>query len=74
MDTVAVSAQPIGLSRPQIKSPMVGPISTITYKAQDGLEIEGILTLPPGREAKNLPAIMLPHGGPRSHDEEGFDW
>lgn len=74
VDTVTVSAQPIGLSRPQIKSHMVGPISTITYKAQDGLEIEGILTLPPGREAKNLPAIMLPHGGPRSHDEEGFDW
>ena len=33
-----------------------------------------IQTLPPGREAKDLPLVMLPHGGPQAHDEEGFDW
>jgi dipeptidyl aminopeptidase/acylaminoacyl peptidase len=33
------------------------------------------LTLPPGvTEAKNLPAIVLPHGGPWARDEWGFDW
>ena len=52
----------------------MGPVSLINYKAQDGLEIEGVLTLPPGREAKDLPLVMLPHGGPRSHDGDGFDW
>jgi len=30
--------------------------------------------LPPGRDAKNLPAVVLPHGGPSSRDEWGFDW
>lgn len=52
----------------------VGPISTVEYVAQDGLEMDGILTLPPGREAKNLPVVMLPHGGPHAQDRAEFDW
>ncbi len=36
----------------------------ITYKARDGLEISAVLTLPADKEAKDLPLIMLPHGGP----------
>ncbi len=37
--------------------------------------IPAYLTLPPGREdAKGLPAIVLPHGGPSARDEWGFDW
>ncbi len=35
----------------------------VTYKARDGQEISGILTLPVG-VSKNLPLIMHPHGGP----------
>jgi dipeptidyl aminopeptidase/acylaminoacyl peptidase len=64
----------LGRERPQIGPDQVGPVSWIKYKAQDGLEIEAVLTLPPGREAKDLPLIVLPHGGPRSHDELTFDW
>ena len=52
----------------------VGPISTVQYRAGDGLEMDGILTLPPDREAKNLPVIMLPHGGPHSRSVARFDW
>lgn len=36
----------------------------ISYQARDGLTIPGYLTLPVGREAKNLPLIIMPHGGP----------
>jgi dipeptidyl aminopeptidase/acylaminoacyl peptidase len=36
--------------------------------------MDGILTLPPGREAKNLPVILFPHGGPNARDEAEFDW
>ncbi len=72
MDTMRAS--PIGSERPQIRPDQVGPISRVEYKAGDGLELDGILTLPPGREAKNLPLVMLPHGGPSSHDTERFDW
>ncbi|MDE2435781.1 MAG: S9 family peptidase [Sphingomonadales bacterium] len=36
----------------------------ITYTARDMTVIHGYLTLPRGRPAKNLPLIVLPHGGP----------
>ena len=74
VDLAQSKADPIGDERPTIPSDQVGPISTVAYKAADGMDIDGILTLPPGREAKNLPVILLPHGGPRSHDVAAFDW
>jgi len=51
----------------------------IDYKAADGLPIHAYLTLPPdaalnGRPAKNLPLIVLPHGGPWVRDHVDFDW
>lgn len=67
-------ADPIGNERPLINASDVGPISKVDYAASDGLEMDGILTLPPGREARNLPVIVFPHGGPASHDEVAFDW
>src|SRR6202007_2715282 len=27
-----------------------------------------------GREAKGLPLVVMPHGGPEAHDRPGFDW
>jgi dipeptidyl aminopeptidase/acylaminoacyl peptidase len=42
--------------------------------APDGAKIPAYLTLPPGKQAKNLPAVVLPHGGPSSRDEWGFDF
>lgn len=53
---------------------VLGPVKTVNYKARDGLEIEAHLTLPSGLEAKNLPAIMLPHGGPIARDSNIFDY
>ena len=46
----------------------------ITYKARDGLEITAYLTLPKKGAQKNLPTIMLPHGGPISNDDDSFDY
>jgi len=45
----------------------------ITYKSRDGLTIHGYLTLPKGYEAKNLPVIINPHGGPWARDYWGFN-
>ena len=45
----------------------------VAYKSSDGLEIPAYLTLPKGVPAKNLPAIMLPHGGPWGRDEWGYN-
>jgi len=52
----------------------VGPIRVLTYKAGDGTEIAGVLTLPPGRDPKKLPVVIFPHGGPGARDYPGFDW
>ena len=46
----------------------------ISYRARDGLEIEGFLTLPNGEKELRLPAIVFPHGGPISADDSGFDY
>lgn len=45
----------------------------ITYKSRDGLTIQGYLTLPKGYEAKNLPVVINPHGGPWARDYWGFN-
>ncbi len=50
------------------------PVKTIRYSARDGTEMSAVLTLPKGREAKNLPLILMPHGGPFARDDEEWDW
>jgi dipeptidyl aminopeptidase/acylaminoacyl peptidase len=45
----------------------------VTYKSSDGLEIPAYLTLPKGVEPKNLPALILPHGGPWGRDQWGYN-
>jgi dipeptidyl aminopeptidase/acylaminoacyl peptidase len=60
--------------RPNLAGRQLAEVKPITYSASDGTNIPAYLTLPPGKEAKNLPAIVLPHGGPSSRDEWGFDW
>ena len=74
VDLARLKADAIGIERPAIPRAMVGPISTVPFTASDGLAMDGILTLPPGREPKNLPVIMLPHGGPSGQDNAEFDW
>ena len=65
----------IGSAYPEIAADQVAPIRPITYAAADGLEIPGYLTTPPGIEdPKNLPLVVLAHGGPASRDYLGFDW
>ncbi|MGB8716011.1 MAG: prolyl oligopeptidase family serine peptidase [Rhodanobacteraceae bacterium] len=44
----------------------------IRFKASDGMELAGFLTLPPNRDEKNLPMVLLPHGGPYGERDEWF--
>ncbi|HEV7357237.1 MAG TPA: S9 family peptidase [Steroidobacteraceae bacterium] len=48
-------------------------VKAISYPAADGLTIPAFLTLPAG-SGKDLPLILLPHGGPASADTLRFDW
>ena len=60
--------------RPQLTGVTLATVKPVTFPAADGTQIPGYLTLPPGSDGKNLPAIVMPHGGPGSRDEWGFDW
>jgi dienelactone hydrolase len=60
-------------SRPELESVTLAPMRAVNYPARDGTVIPGYLTLPVGG-ARNVPAILLPHGGPSARDDWGFDW
>jgi dipeptidyl aminopeptidase/acylaminoacyl peptidase len=63
------------VDRPGLRSRMLSRVQAITYPAADGTRIPGYLTLPPNvTVAKDLPAIVLPHGGPGYRDKGSFDW
>ena len=49
-------------------------VKPVELKARDGLAMRGYLTLPPGKDERNLPLIIYPHGGPFGiYDTWGFD-
>ncbi|HEX6860010.1 MAG TPA: S9 family peptidase [Caulobacteraceae bacterium] len=74
VDLGAKRADILGETYPGVPPGEVAEMKPYSYKAADGLEIPGFLTLPPGREAKGLPLIVFPHGGPQAEDVLGFDF
>lgn len=74
VDRAAHKADIIGEAYPALDGVQLGEVSTITYKSRDGTTIPAYLTLPPGKGEKNLPLVVLVHGGPESKDPGGFDW
>jgi dipeptidyl aminopeptidase/acylaminoacyl peptidase len=51
----------------------LSPMMPVKYKSSDGLEIPAYLTVPKGTSGKNLPAVIIPHGGPWARDVWGYD-
>jgi dipeptidyl aminopeptidase/acylaminoacyl peptidase len=52
----------------------VAEVKPVSFKARDGLDIQGYLTVPVGSEARNSPLIVYIHGGPYNiNDTWGFD-
>jgi dipeptidyl aminopeptidase/acylaminoacyl peptidase len=51
----------------------MAPMRPVVFPAADGTGIPGYLTMPLGAEGP-VKAVVLPHGGPGSRDEWGFDW
>ncbi len=68
------SVSVVGRSYPDVSPQNIGPIMVINYKAADGMELMGYLTVPQGRELKNMPLVVFPHGGPAARDDLAFDW
>jgi dipeptidyl aminopeptidase/acylaminoacyl peptidase len=67
-------ADQLGLVYPELKPADIAEVRPVRYKAADGLEISGYLTVPRDATGRKLPLIVLPHGGPASRDTLGFDW
>jgi dipeptidyl aminopeptidase/acylaminoacyl peptidase len=67
-------AEPLADDYPGIPDGMIGDVRMFDYRAADGLSLQGVLTLPPGRPVHNLPVIVMPHGGPEARDRVHFDW
>ncbi|HEY3835127.1 MAG TPA: alpha/beta fold hydrolase [Bryobacteraceae bacterium] len=44
----------------------------LRYKSSDGMEIPAYLSLPRGEEPRNLPLLVVPHGGPWARDDWGY--
>jgi len=74
LDTAKNQVSPLFESRPWIDQAQMSEMSAIRVKARDGVELHGYLTLPKGAGEKNLPLVVLPHGGPHGlRDVWGFD-
>jgi dipeptidyl aminopeptidase/acylaminoacyl peptidase len=56
-----------------LKADEMAEMKPIKYQSRDGKTIHGYLTLPIGVEAKNLPVVINPHGGPWARDRWGFN-
>lgn len=68
-------ALPLPDPAPWIDEEASAPVTSVRYRARDGLEIPAYLTLPKGREkGEKLPAILLPHGGPYVRDYKTWNY
>ncbi len=74
VDYDAKSADIINERYPKLAGVKLGEVRAFTYEARDKYSLFAYLTLPPDGGDKGLPLIILPHGGPESHDRPGFDW
>jgi dipeptidyl aminopeptidase/acylaminoacyl peptidase len=58
--------------RERIPREHLAKMEPVRYESSDGLEIPAYLTLPKGVPAKNLPVVVVPHGGPWGRDSWGY--
>jgi dipeptidyl aminopeptidase/acylaminoacyl peptidase len=73
LDLKSRALESLGPARFDLRDVPMPHRKPIRYKARDGLEIPAFLTLPLGRDAKNLPLIVLVHGGPNVRGTH-WDW
>jgi dipeptidyl aminopeptidase/acylaminoacyl peptidase len=65
----------VGKLYPALNTPeSLGDRQSIRFKARDGVSVPAYLTLPVGVEHKQLPLVLLVHGGPHARDAFTFDW
>jgi len=63
----------LGDINPDLKQEELCAMQPISYKAGDGMVINGYLTLPLGTKTTNLPLVVMPHDGPFQHTGWGYN-
>ena len=55
-------------TRPELRSIALGTQEWLSWRASDGLELDGVLILPPGQGRADgpFPLVTMVHGGPDS--------
>ena len=71
-DRSAKTATLLFSSQPALEEYTLAPMTPVTFPARDGLSLSGYLTVPVGAEPKNLPLVLLVHGGPWARDVWGY--
>jgi len=74
IDYTAKRADIVGEEYPGLADQPQGNVRQFEYSARDDYALFGYLTIPPGATEKNLPLVVLPHGGPEYSDGPEFDW
>lgn len=74
LDRTTHQTQLMSDTYPGLNDTNLGEMKPFTYKARDGLEIPAYITLPPNKPVKDLPVVVMPHGGPDVRDFIRFDW
>jgi dipeptidyl aminopeptidase/acylaminoacyl peptidase len=74
VDRKTHQAKEIAIARPELVGRDFAQVREVEYPGKDGVMVPAYVTLPPGSAGRNLAAVVLPHGGPSSRDEWGFDW
>jgi len=72
-DRATKNATMLFSNRPALEKYKLAKVQPIEYTARDGMKIYGYLTTPAGADAKNLPMVVFPHGGPWGRDLWGYD-
>ncbi len=73
-DIEKMAANYVSSPRRWIEPEQMSATTPVQFKARDGVELNGYLTIPNGSDGKNLPLVVNPHGGPFGvRDSWGFD-
>lgn len=57
---------------PHLDPASLVPMTPVTIRSRDGLDLHSYLTLPLGTEPRGLPLVLVVHGGPWARDSWGF--
>jgi dipeptidyl aminopeptidase/acylaminoacyl peptidase len=72
-DATSHSLSKLADINPSLPETGMAEMRPVSYQSRDGLTIHGYLTLPAGRDPRNLACIVNPHGGPWARDGWGYN-